>query len=336
MGEEEEEEEEENTCVKESGSGKEGKRFSLKGLKAGDKVQYTFRTLNSAGEKAYQNTGIAIKGSEKQGTAWNQWTGLYTRGSKTGGTTLGDGDDGIYVHVFPYTEEGGWDFEACKVVTEEKEEVEEAAGGNSSCVKESGTVENGERKRFSLKGLKAGDKIQYTFRTLNSAGEKAYQNTGIAIKGNEKQGTAWNQFLYTHGSKTGEITLGDGDDGIYVHVFPYTETGGWDFEACKAPTASPATTAPTAGSTETATGGPTTAICPTTRRIVFVDGCRQLEGNEGGQYLSMLECGGKCVANTACSAWKWSESGWCWNYGGGCQLGAEIINPTKWSGLKEC
>merc|ERR1712087_642121 len=149
MGEEEEEEEEENTCVKESGSGKEGKRFSLKGLKAGDKVQYTFRTLNSAGEKAYQNTGIAIKGSEKQGTAWNQWTGLYTRGSKTGEITLGDGDDGIYVHVFPYTEKGGWDFEACK---------------------ESGTVENGERKRFSLKGLKAGDKIQYTFRTLNSAG----------------------------------------------------------------------------------------------------------------------------------------------------------------------
>ena len=31
-----------------------------------------------------------------------------------------------------------------------------------------------------------------------------------------------------------EVVIGEGDDGLYVHVFPYTEEGGWDFEACKA------------------------------------------------------------------------------------------------------
>ena len=31
-----------------------------------------------------------------------------------------------------------------------------------------------------------------------------------------------------------EVVIGEGDDGLYIHVFPYTEEGGWDFEACKA------------------------------------------------------------------------------------------------------
>ena len=87
------------------------------------------------------------------------------------------------------------------------------------------------------------------FRTLDSEGEEAYQNTGISMKGSP--GGDWDQFLYGRGSEEGQVDLvsstfldldlpllqvviGEEDDGLYVHVFPYTEEGGWDFEACKA------------------------------------------------------------------------------------------------------
>ena len=88
--------------------------------------------------------------------------------------------------------------------------------------------------------------VDYVFRTLDSDGEKKYQNTGISMKGSPEG--KWNQFLYTRGSKSGQVgifyvslnyseipqvILGEEDDGLYVHVFPYTEEGGWDFEACK-------------------------------------------------------------------------------------------------------
>ena len=68
------------------------------------------------------------------------------------------------------------------------------------------------------------------------------KNTGISMKGSPEG--KWKQFLYTRGSKSGQVSifyvslnyseipqfvLGEED----VHVFPYSEEGGWDFEACK-------------------------------------------------------------------------------------------------------
>ena len=92
--------------------------------------------------------------------------------------------------------------------------------------------------------------VDFAFRTLDSDGEETYQNTGISMKGSPD--ADWDQFLYDRGSSKGqvvdelesklldlhllllEVVIGEGDDGLYVHVFPYTEEGGWDFEACKA------------------------------------------------------------------------------------------------------
>jgi len=85
---------------------------------------------------------------------------------------------------------------------------------------------------FHLTGLKPGDKVDFAFRTLDDWGDEKYQNTGIAIKGSPDG--VWNQFLYDRGTSKGQVTLGAEDDGFYVHVFPYTHDGGWDFEACKA------------------------------------------------------------------------------------------------------
>ena len=48
------------------------------------------------------------------------------------------------------------------------------------------------------------------FRTLDSDGEKKYQNTGISMKGSPEG--KWNQFLYTRGSKSGQV------DTIYVSL----------------------------------------------------------------------------------------------------------------------
>ena len=87
--------------------------------------------------------------------------------------------------------------------------------------------------------------VEYAFRTLDSEDEETYQNTGISMKGSP--GGVWNQFLYDRGSSKGQVValpswfldlllqvvIGEEDDGLYVHVFPYTEEGGWDFEACK-------------------------------------------------------------------------------------------------------
>jgi hypothetical protein len=210
------------SCVSKSGDGDEDGKFVLDG-KPGNKIEYTFRTLNAAGEEEYQNTGITLRGSE--GGKWNQF--LYTRGSESGDVYLEEGDDGLYVNIFPYTEEGGWDFNAC--ITEENATRPPVAIWADGCVTSSGVGK--EDKEFSLPG-EPGDKIEYTFRTLDGEdGEKKYQNTGITLRGSE--GGKWNQFLYTRGSKSGEVELGAEDDGLYVRVFPYTDMGGWDFKACK-------------------------------------------------------------------------------------------------------
>ena len=43
------------------------------------------------------------------------------------------------------------------------------------------------------------------FRTLNSDGEEAYQNTGISMKGSS--GGDWDQFLYGRGSEDGQVDV---------------------------------------------------------------------------------------------------------------------------------
>ena len=68
---------------------------------------------------------------------------------------IGEEDDGLYVHVFPYTEEGGWDFEACKDTSaEEPTPSEESKEG---CISEMGVGDAD--ARFELTGLKPGDKV---------------------------------------------------------------------------------------------------------------------------------------------------------------------------------
>ena len=76
--------------------------------------------------------------------------------------------------------------------------------------------------------------------------QKKYQNTGISMKGSPEG--KWNHFLYTRGSKSGQVSifyvslnyseipqfvLGEEEVGFYVHVFPNSDEGDWDFEACK-------------------------------------------------------------------------------------------------------
>ena len=69
---------------------------------------------------------------------------------------IGEDDDGLYVHVFPYTDEGGWDFEACKETpTEEPTSTEPES--DETCISESGVGDAD--ARFELTGLKAGDKV---------------------------------------------------------------------------------------------------------------------------------------------------------------------------------
>ena len=61
--------------------------------------------------------GIPEKGSQNavQKCLFQVASALQSKVNEIPQVVLGEGDDGLYVHVFPYTEEGGWDFEACKV-----------------------------------------------------------------------------------------------------------------------------------------------------------------------------------------------------------------------------
>ena len=112
-----------------------------------------------------------MKGSP--GGDWDQF--LYGRGSEEGQVDLvsstfldldlpllqvviGEEDDGLYVHVFPYTEEGGWDFEACKE-TPTAEEPTSTEEPDETCISESGVGDAD--ARFELTGLKAGDKVYF-------------------------------------------------------------------------------------------------------------------------------------------------------------------------------